>query len=169
MLAPRLNHRVWVPSLYLGGFVVVLGLGGIGFRGGPAWRGWLSGVAAISLVGSFGVFASPLLVARFVPAIERAVGPHDPSNSSAIRLDGYLRDGDGSLYCVMTQVLPGFGQFRFPSKLLSFTALAIAGLAGVGWDRAAGGGSKRVARLAWIGAGLSLATLAAPRSRSKGG
>ena len=39
--------------------------------------------------------------------------------------------------------LPGFQQFRFPSKLLSFTALAVAGLAGLGWDRALEGRSRR--------------------------
>jgi hypothetical protein len=32
-------------------------------------------------------------------------------------------------------VLPGFRQFRYPSKLLTFTALGLSGLAGLGWDR----------------------------------
>jgi hypothetical protein len=101
------------------------------------------------------------MFARFVPSIERVIGPHDSKNSNTVRLDGYLRDGDGSPYHLMSELLPGFGQFRFPSKLLSFTALALAGLAGLGWDRAAEGRSRRVARFSLMGAGATVALLAA--------
>ena len=160
-LVPGVTHRMWVPTLYLGGLTLVLAAGASGFRGGPPWRGWLTGIAAVSLIGSFGEFISPISVARFVPSIERAIGPHDSKATNAVRLDGYLRDGDGSPYHLMSEFLPGFGQFRFPSKLLSFTALAVAGLAGLGWDRAAGGRSRRVARFALAGSGATLALLAA--------
>jgi hypothetical protein len=160
-LFPSLTHRVWDPSLYLGGLTAILAIGAAGFRGGPPWRGWLSGVVVVSLLGSFGEFASPLSLARFVPSMTTMVGPHDPLNSPAIRRDGYLRDGDGSPYFAMSELLPGFQQFRYPSKLLSFTALAIAALAGLGWDRAVGSRSKRAAWLALVGSGMTLALLVA--------
>jgi hypothetical protein len=176
VLVPSLSHRVWVPSLYLGGLASVLALGAAGFRGGPPWRAWLTGIAAVSLIGSFGEFASPLAIARLVPEVAeamghppwtarlvaqaRTLGPNDARNTNAVRLDGYLRDGDGSPYFLMAEFLPGFGQFRFPSKLLSFTVLAVAGLAGLGWDRAREGRSRWPGRLALLGSGATLVLLA---------
>jgi hypothetical protein len=160
LLMPGLAHRVWVPTLYLGGITAVLALGAAGFRGGPPWRAWLTGIAAVSLVGSFGEFASPLTIARYSPSLVKALGPHDAKDTNAVRLDGYLRDGDGSPYFLMAELFPGFQQFRFPSKLLSFTALALAGLAGLGWDRALLGRSRRAVLLAMVGSLTSLAVLA---------
>lgn len=158
---PGMSHRTWTPSLYLGGLTLVLAAGGAGFRGGPPWRGWLTGIAAVSLVGSFGEFFSPIAIARFSPALAEVIGPHDAHNTNAVRLDGYLRDGDGSPYCLMAALLPGFHTFRFPSKLLSFTALAVAGLAGLGWDRALEKRSGGLGRVALLGSGASLSLLAA--------
>jgi Bacterial membrane protein YfhO len=61
----------------------------------------------------------------------------------------------------MAMMLPGFQQFRFPSKLLTLASLAVAGLAGLGWDGATlGGRSRRPIRLASVGAGATLAVLA---------
>jgi hypothetical protein len=161
LLTPTLNHRVWTPSLYLGGFTAILALAAAGFRGGPPWRSWLTAIAAVSVIGSLGEFSSPLIVARYAPSLQESLGPHDKHDTNAVRLDGYLRDGDGSPYSVMSVVLPGFQQFRFPSKLLTFAALAVAGLAGLGWDGATlGGGSKKVIWLASLGLGVTLAVLA---------
>ncbi len=161
LVLPGVNHRTWVPSLYLGALTAVLALGAAGFRDGPPWRGWLTAVAAVSLIGGFGEYASPIWAARqFVPALVPVIGPHDPLNTNSVRLDGWLRDGDGSPYCLMAGLLPGFHTFRFPSKLLSFTALALAALAGLGWDRVAGGNGRRIARLALIGSAASFAPLA---------
>ena len=69
------------------------------------------------------------------------LGPID-SDFAPIRLDGYFRDGDGSIYWWLSTVLPGFRQFRFPAKLITFTALALAGLAGLGWDRVSSGRAR---------------------------
>ena len=62
------------------------------------------------------------------------IGPLDTNDVTPIRLDRYLRDGDGSFYWWMTTLLPGFRQFRFPGKLLTFSTLGLAALAGMGWD-----------------------------------
>jgi len=159
MVLPGITHRTWVPSLYLGGLTLVLALGAAGFRGGSPWRAWLTAIAAVSLIGAFGEFASPIWLARFVAPLVPIIGPHDPYNANSVRLDGWLRDGDGSPYCLLAALLPGFHTFRFPSKLLSFTALALAGLAGIGWDAVVAGRGRRVARLALVGSAASLALL----------
>ncbi|WP_435010183.1 YfhO family protein [Tundrisphaera lichenicola] len=160
MLVRGMSHRVWVPSLYLGGLTLLLAFGAAGFRDGPPWRGWLTGIAAVSLVGSFGEYASPIALARFSPSMVEVIGPHDSVNTNAVRLDGYLRDGDGSPYCLMAALLPGFHTFRFPSKLLSFTVLAVAALAGIGWDRVLEGRSRNLGRIAVLGSGSTLVVLA---------
>jgi hypothetical protein len=161
LVVKGMSHRVWVPSLYLGGLSMVLALGGAGFRNGPPWRAWLTGIAAVSLIGSLGEYASPIALARFSPSVAERIGPHDAPNVNAVRLDGYLRDGDGSPYFLMATFLPGFHTFRFPSKLLTFTVLALAGLAGLGWDRVLESRPRRTERLAMVGAGATLAVLAA--------
>ena len=149
--------KAWVPSLYLGGLTILLALGAMGFRGGPPWRSWLTAIAVVTLLAALGEYTSPIYWARFVPACARAIGPHDPVDVASIRIDGYLRDGDGGVYWFLATVLPGFRQFRYPSKLLSFTVLALAALAGIGWERVISGQSRRPAYLA---SGLLVITLA---------
>jgi hypothetical protein len=89
----------------------------------------VSGLAAL------GRYGSPLWLARCLPTIASAVGEHDPPFGSVFRVDGNPLDGDGGFYWLMATLLPGFGTFRFPSKLLTFLALAVSGLAALGWDR----------------------------------
>ncbi len=83
---------------------------------------------------SLGQYTSPIWAARSLvrdsawsplQALVRAIGPLDPVDAAPIRLDGYLRDGDGSIYWWLATVLPGFRQFRYPAKLFTFTALAL--------------------------------------------
>ncbi|WP_406699766.1 hypothetical protein V5E97_13015 [Singulisphaera sp. Ch08] len=135
-LVPYLSQHahVWIPSLYMGGLTLILAMGVLGFRNGPPWRGWLSAIALISLVASMGEYSSPIWWARHIPAFAEHLGPHDPRDVGGLRVDGMLRDGDGGVYWLLSTLLPGFRQFRYPSKLLSFTALSVAGLAGLGWD-----------------------------------
>ncbi len=163
LVPPKGSHgRVWVPSLYLGGLTMLLALGAMGFRDGPPWRAWLSAITVVSLVASLGMYTSPLYWARLDPSLAAWIGPLDPDNAAGIRLDGFLRDGDGSFYWFLTNALPGFKQFRFPSKLLGFTALALAGLAGLGWDRLLNGqGRRRLVALAGPCLAISLGALIA--------
>lgn len=158
------HPKIWVPSLYLGGLVFILAFGTLGKGAGTPWRAWLTGIAVVSLLISFGEFTSPIWWARWVPedwapTFLSDLGPHDSPNDPAIRHDGKLRDGDGGLYWFLAMVLPGFRQFRFPSKLLSFTILALAGLAGLGWDRLMEGKRKGIAILSTTVIALSLVAL----------
>jgi hypothetical protein len=161
LIPPTRSHRLWVPSLYLGGATCILALVGIGGRPAPPWRGWLAGIAGVSLLLSMGEFAGPLWVARNLASSIGPLGPHDPPDSGAIRSDGHLRDGDGSLYHLFSTACPGFQRFRYPSKLLTLTVLAVAVLAGLGWDRIEAGEARAGMRwaMAFLGLGLVGAAL----------
>jgi hypothetical protein len=170
-LPPKPPGRLWMPSVYLGGLTLVLASAGAtaGFRGGggPPWRAWLSVLAVVSLLAALGYHASPLLWARCVPGWASVLGPLEPPFSWRVRSDGYLRDGDGGVYWFLASAFPGFRSFRYPPKLLVFWSLAVAGLAGAGWDRLVSGRSRRATVVAscllaatfialaasWIGAG----------------
>ena len=86
------------------------------------------------------------------------LGPHDPVLGQP-RLDPYLQDGAGSLYGIIATLLPGFGAFHFPSKLLTFSAVAMAVLAAAGWDRVTAGETKWPHRFGLMGLGMSLVGL----------
>jgi hypothetical protein len=135
-ISPAGERQIWAPSLYLGGLTLVLAMGGFGFRGGPPWRPWLSLVALAALAASFGKFGGPLWIVRWLPGASALLGPHDPLRS-VDRVDVFCHDGAGSFYGLLAAALPGFDVFRYPGKLSTFTAVALAGLAGAGWDRLA--------------------------------
>src|SRR5262249_20460985 len=103
----------------------------------------------------------PLWWAREVPGWDRSLGPHDPPEWMPTRTDGAFADGDGSPYWLLATALPGFRQFRYPSKLLTLTTLALTALAGVGWDRITSGRGRRAAAFAGLLLALSVAALAA--------
>jgi hypothetical protein len=151
--------KIWVPSLYMGGLALILGLAALRpWRANPR-QVWLTWIAIGSLVLSFGEFASPLWLARNFKVAERFVGKHDPANFGELRQDGFIADGDGSPYWLCARVLPGFNAFRYPSKLLVFTNLALSGLAAIGWDRARNASTARYARrwaLAIVAIGVGL-------------
>jgi hypothetical protein len=166
---PGTRPQIWAPSLYCGGLILVLGLSAISVRRGPPWRIWLSVVAIVGLAGSLGQYTSPIWMTRavatamkssFFEDAVRDLGALDPAELAPLRADGYLRDGDGSLYWWLTQVLPGFRQFRFPSKLFSFTVLALAALAGLGWDSLNVRRSRRMVMCLSVLIALSLALMA---------
>lgn len=160
-LPPKRDSRLWMPSVYLGGLTLVLASAGAGVRGGPPWRAWLSVVAVASLLAALGYYTSPLLWARCVPGWDSVLGPIEPPFSWQVRTDGHLRDGDGGAYWFLASVLPGFRSFRYPPKFLVFWALAVAGLAGAGWDRLAAGRTRRAGVIAGCLLASSLIALAA--------
>lgn len=157
-LPPIGNHALWTPSLYLGGLTVALAAGTLGMRGGPPWRTWLLAVLLVGLAASFGRYAGPLWWARWLRVVPATLGPHDPLGFEP-RDDAFLEDGAGSPYAIMATVLPGFALFRYPAKLMTFVAMATAGLAAMGWDLLVDGRTRRPAR--WCAFGLAATLLVA--------
>ncbi len=137
LIPPLSNHKIWVPSLYHGSLAFLLAAAVFGLRRTDGQTRGLSLLLAISLIGAMGEFAGPLWTLRRIPSemIRTLVGPPDDPMEAAIRRDGLPRDGAGSPYGLMSEIFPGFKTFRYPSKLLTFTSLALALLAGSAWDR----------------------------------
>jgi hypothetical protein len=151
---PTRDRAPWLVSLYLGGFPLILALSAAGIRGVPPWRAWLTVVATVGLAASLGKFASPLWWARWGPWAA-ALGPHDPLMSLQ-RDDAFFYDGAWSPYAILATILPGFGVFRYPCKLFTPAAVALAVLAAAGWDGLVAGQAQRLRRLGWAGLGVSV-------------
>jgi hypothetical protein len=149
------DHQHWADSLYIGGLALVLALSALAWSDAPPWRAWLTMVAMVGLAASFGKFCSPLWWARWLP-LATTIGPRDPVRGE-MRWDSFLGDGAGSPYGLLSILLPGFSAFRYPSKLLVFTAVALTVLAATGWDRLRDGAldARRVRRLGLAGLGSS--------------
>ena len=159
-IPPTAGHTIWTASLYMGGLAGLLAIAAAFGRGGPAWRGPAAILVAASLLLSFGRYGSPLWWARTIPQVASILGPQGPSGSFFFRSeDGFVRDAFGSPYWLIASLAPGFDGFRFPAKLTVFTSFGIAALAGLGWDRAAGGTAAGTARLARFGIGAGIAGL----------
>jgi hypothetical protein len=166
MLVPAMySRRTWTPSLYLGGLTLILSLSAAGLRGGPPWRIWLALVAAGSLVAAVGQYSSPIWWARELPGGEQVLGAHDPWDGEIARSDGGVADGDGSFYWLLAAVLPGFQTFRYPAKLLTFTTIALAALAGMGWDRWRAGCPRRAPTVLLVLSVVALVVVAGSRER----
>jgi hypothetical protein len=157
LVPPRHAPESWVHSLYLGGLTLVLALGSAGLRGGPPWCAWLRAIALGSVLAAVGKYGSPVWWARTIPGMPQVLGAHDPGFQDPVRADGGVADGDGSFYWLLATALPGFGVFRYPGKLLTFAAMPLAALAGIGWDRWI---ERRAAQVPAAFLVLSLGTLA---------
>lgn len=158
-IPPKPESRLWMPSLYMGWLTIVLALSTLGVRKGPPWRVWLSVVAVISFLGALGYFGGPLVWARLMPGLSSVLGPVEPAFGWQVRADGYMRDGDGSVYWMLASLLPGFRSFRYPPKLFVLCSLAVSGLAAMGWDCLTERETESRGRLrrAWAVAGALLA------------
>lgn len=161
----NIRAKIWVPTLYMGCFVAILALRAFSIRRGSAWRVWLSIIVVVTILGSLGPYTSPIWGAR---RFEQAtgvgwsgIGPLDPPDDPPLRKDRLLRDGDGGVYWALSVVLPGFRQFRFPSKLMTFSVLGLAALAGFGWDDLDRGRRRGTIALAAVLLTLTAGVLAA--------
>ncbi len=168
-IPPVGEHEFWTASLYMGASTLALALSAAGWKSGPPWRTWLTTIAVVSLLASLGKYGGPLWWARETPWAS-LLGPHDPAQDE-LRPDPFPYDGTGSPFGLLAILLPGFGGFRYPAKFVTFAAVALAVLAGAGWDRATadGAGWRRLRRLGLTGlaaglAGLALATAARGRA-----
>jgi hypothetical protein len=130
LLPPIDAQRPSPLSLYVGALPFLLAVSAAGFRNGPPWRTWMTAVALLSFWMSLGEYAGP---ARWLN------GQSAPAA------------GDDSFYGLLATVLPGLRLFRFPFKLLVFTTLGLAGLAGIGWDGLASAWGRRRASVAILG------------------
>ena len=149
MRIPGVYPKIWAPSLYLGGITLILAASAVAVRRGTSWQVWLTAIAVVSVLGALGQYTGPIWAARTafamapLPGLERLAAELGPVNLPAeltIREDGFLKDGDGSIYWWMATLLPGLGRFRYPAKLFTFTSLALAALAGAGGMNAAPAG-----------------------------
>jgi hypothetical protein len=151
------DHEVWVNSLYMGGLTLVLALSAIGFRGVPSWRAWLTTVVVVALATCFGKYGSPLWWARW-GSLGAGLAPQGslPGEPGPGQL---LQAGAGSPYGILVSLLPGFGTFRYPAKVLTFLAVGLAVLAAAGWDRVTAGDTRRLRYLGLTGLAASLVGL----------
>jgi len=168
---PPGDHEFWTVSLYMGGSSLFLALSAAGWRSGPPWRTWLTAIMVVGLLASLGKYGGPLWWARELPSAS-LLGPHDPGHGQP-RQDAFPHDGAGSLYGLLSILLPGFAGFRYPTKVVTFAAVALAVLAGAGWDRATERGAawRRLRRLGVAGLTASVVGLAlalAARGRALG-
>ncbi len=157
-LPPTFDYQVWLESLYQGGPILLLGLAAAGFRRGPAWRAWLTGVTLVGLAAGLGTYGSPYFWARSCLPQASFVG----QNAPGAEVQGgsqSLPGGCGGIYWLMATALPGFSAFRYPGKLLVMASLGTCGLAGLGWDEVCRTGSRRPGRLAIAGLALTVCSL----------
>ncbi|MBN2475778.1 MAG: hypothetical protein JXB62_14295 [Pirellulales bacterium] len=162
--------RIWTPSLYMGLLPLLLALSAMRFRrcrrAASELRGlspcedvcptarlpqhdartlWLTWSIVLAVTASFGWYGLGWLLREL-----RVATGGDPGAAS-------IGAPFGGLYWLMTLLLPGYGYFRYPAKLLVVAALGFSVLAAGGFDRVLGQPSGRFRRgLLWLG-GVSLA------------
>ena len=116
--------RLWTPTLYMGLLPLVLACHRWRLNRAPVRTRWLSWIALISVLGSFGWYGLGWLIYQ----LRFAASGH---------ADADLLFGEpfGGVYWLMNVLLPGYAYFRYPAKLFVPASLAIGLLAAEGWDR----------------------------------
>ena len=163
-LPPAGERLLWTPSLYIGGLTLMLAVAGLGFfRRGFAMV--VHRLADLALARRDRCRGRRVRQVRWTSlggslaagCVRRARTARPAQRLD--RVDGFLHDGAGSVYGLMAWVLPGFSLFRYPAKLLPFAALALAVLAGLGWERLAAGQTQVPQRWGLAGLAVTLAAL----------
>lgn len=168
------DDRVWEPSLYHGVLPLLLALAACGVRRAPHWQRWMVLTLVISIWAAAGPAGGPtwyMNIKHRRTSVDQPRGAASPPASEsgktagARRLRNELENPPGGLYWFLVEALPGFSSFRYPAKLLTFAAVAIAALAAVGWDRMFAAGRTRItvvlAAVCIASAVLAVASLAA--------
>ncbi len=168
------DDRVWEPSLYHGVLPLLLALAACGVRRAPHWQRWMVLTLVISIWAAAGPAGGPtwyMNIKHRRMSVDQPRGAASPPASEsgktagARRLRNELENPPGGLYWFLVEALPGFSSFRYPAKLLTFAAVAIAALAAVGWDRMFAVGRTRItvvlAAVCTASAVLTVASLAA--------
>lgn len=132
--------RTWTPSLYAGLLPLLLVFAALRFRSprGSQFasrralqnglrRQWLSWLALLFLLGSFGWYGIGWIVMEIYYGCLGPQAPPLPFGSPF-----------GGVYWLMQVLLPGYVYFRYPAKLLIVAAMAMSLLAGLGWDQCVG-------------------------------
>ncbi len=136
------EKRIWAPSLYAGALMLPFAFAGWRGAGGePRWRWmrWLGLGAALASFGEYGLGWVFGALSESVAGRPLAVGPEV-----------------GGVYWLMSVALPGYVSFRYPAKLWTIAALALAMFSARGLDRALAPGDQRIAlgarriALGWI-------------------
>lgn len=115
---------VWIPTIYLGLPTLLLAIAAMAGPRDPRIR-----------------FLAIVTIASFWMALGKFGGVYWLIDSAGrepkdmVRQTGSLYGETDGLYRIAEEAIPGFRSFRYPSKTLVFTSLAIALLAGFGLDR----------------------------------
>lgn len=110
----------WVFTCYFGVIPFLFALLTFRFRlcgKAPVRQVWLSWVAVLALLGSFGIYGIGWLL--------RGFGSDSPA----------IGDPVGGVYWILQILIPGYVQFRYPAKLLTLAMLPLAMLAAFGIQR----------------------------------
>ena len=117
-------ERFWTPSLYVGLLTLLYAIGGFRIWGRSRKRVWLTAMAALFAIGSFGWFGAMWLVRELAFQFDLSLPPETQE------LGAYV----GGVYWMATICLPKFVMFRYPAKLFVVASLAICVLAGLQFD-----------------------------------
>lgn len=123
---------VWVPSQYIGLWTFLLALAALRFRTGDVRGRWLTVIVLLTFVASWGVYGLGW------------VGRHvsEWMGESPWKTPTSVNGGIGGLYWLLSILLPGFSEFRYPAKLMVLTNCGLSLLAAQGLDRLAAGGAE---------------------------
>ena len=118
------ESSVWTPSLYMGLLPALLAVGQLHWRRGNRRTRWLTWIATFFALGSCGWYGGGWVIRELA---------HSAFGSDTSRW--WLGQPTGGLYWFLVVTVPGYVQFRYPAKLWTVVALAVACLAAQGFDR----------------------------------
>ena len=128
----HLEGNLWVPSLYMGLLPLLLALVTWSVRRRtPVELQGLSWMVLFGVLGSFGWYGIAWVLGLIA------------GDSTDFGVGGEV----GGLYWWLATLLPGYIQFRYPSKLFVLASLALSMLASRGWDELWETDNRRVLRL----------------------